>query len=223
MNIKPRRALALFACVLALAGHAVVAAEPAPAAAPAKEQPAPSKPSEPSSDAGKKRDPAKPATPDPNVSRDVSHYNLEKSQPAAAGYDVVAYFGPAGDGKEGRAVKGDERFTSTFRGITYRFSSAKNMELFISAPIRFEPAYGGWCAYAMSDGKKVEIDPKSFLVSDGRLYLFYKDFFTDTRSKWVKKEMELNPRADKAWKKISGEDPPSDDDRACPLCLPKKK
>ncbi len=160
--------------------------------------------------------------PDPNLSRDVAHYNLEKGKPAAQGYDVVAYFGTAGDGKDGKPVKGEERFAYTYRGATYWFATAKNKDLFASAPAAFEPAYGGWCAFAMADGKKVEIDPKSYLISDGRLYLFYKDFFTDTRSKWVKKEMELNPRADAAWKKISGEEPPSADEKKCPLCPDKK-
>ena len=215
-RLTPMRATSLSACLLAAASPATIAlatfepeAKPAQTAAPAKEQAKP--------------DATTPSpAPDPNVSRDVSQYNIEKGKPAASGYDVVAYFGPDGDGKRGEAKKGDERFAYTFRGIKYLFSSKKNLDLFASAPARFEPSYGGWCAYAMADGKKVEIDPKSFLVSDGRLFLFYKDFFNDTRSKWVKKEPELNPKADKSWKKISGEDPPSDDDKKCPLCPDKK-
>ncbi|MFN0011977.1 MAG: YHS domain-containing (seleno)protein [Phycisphaerales bacterium] len=160
-----------------------------------------------------------PAPPKPEApARDVKQYNLGKGGLAAQGYDVVAYFGPKGDGKGGEAKKGSEQFALTHGGVKYLFSSQANLELFKSAPGRFEPAYGGWCAFAMANDDKVEIDPKSFLVSDARLYLFYKGLFNDTRAKWVKKEMELNPKADKAWKKISGEEPPSEEAKKCPLC-----
>jgi hypothetical protein len=83
------------------------------------------------------------------------------------------------------------------------------IEKFKKNPKKFEPAYGGWCAYAMGKtGEKVEIDPASFKITDGRLFLFYKDFFTDTRDKWSKDEKPLNQKADTNWKKTSGEDAP---------------
>lgn len=160
-------------------------AEPAPAAAPASE----AKP-----DDGK----------DPNVRRDVSQYNLERGKPAIQGYDPVAYF-PEGGGKP---AKGDAKFAYAYRGVTYHFVNQKNLDAFKAEPTKFEPAYGGWCAYAAANSDKVEIDPTSFKITDGRLFLFYKGFLNDTRASWVKEEAKLTPKADAYWKKIAHEDPP---------------
>ncbi|MBL8759504.1 MAG: hypothetical protein JNK35_13880 [Phycisphaerae bacterium] len=144
---------------------------------------------------------------DPSVRRDVSHYNLEKdkAKPAIQGYDPVAYF-PGPTGSPGEAKKGSKDFAYTYRGVTYWFATRANLEAFKKEPAKYEPAYGGWCAYAMgATGEKVEIDPKSFKITGGRLYLFYKDFFNDTRAKWSKDEKNLNGKADANWKKTSGE------------------
>lgn len=131
----------------------------------------------------------------------LKEYNLEKGV-ALDGYDPVAYFEAGG----GKPTKGKKDLTTAYRGVTYRFASAEHKELFLENPAHFEPAYGGWCAYAMADGSKVEVDPKSFLIEDGRLLVFYKGFFNDTRKKWKKQGgRELAPKADKAWKKILDE------------------
>jgi YHS domain-containing protein len=100
--------------------------------------------------------------------RDVSQFNLDEKGVALSGYDPVAYFEEGG----GKAAKGKADLALTHRGVTYRFSSAANRELFEKEPARYEPDYGGWCAYAMASGEKVEIDPKSFLVTDGVLTVY---------------------------------------------------
>ncbi len=114
----------------------------------------------------------------------LEHYNVSKKSLALEGYDPVAYF-PAHGGK---ATKGLESITAVHRGITYRFATEANKAAFLKDPAAFEPQYGGWCAWAMSDGKgdKVDVDPKSFVVEDGKLYLFYDGFFGDTRKSWTK-------------------------------------
>ena len=134
--------------------------------------------------------------------RDVSHFNLDKTGLALEGYDPVAYFEEGG----GVAKKGSKAFELRHRGVLYRFASEKHRGLFEKKPDRYEPAYGGWCAYAMASGEKVEIDPKSFLVTDGTLTVFYKGFFNDTRKKWLKKPAELKKKADARWKAL--EEPP---------------
>lgn len=136
--------------------------------------------------------------------RAVDQYNVTKSRPALAGYDPVAYF-PVGGAKP---AKGKPEFEHTDRGITYRFATLENMELFRSNPDRFIPAHGGWCSWAMAaDGSRVEVDPKSYLIADGRLFLFYKDILNDTRAKF-QKETALNiARADANWKRLTGEAP----------------
>ncbi len=136
--------------------------------------------------------------------RAVAQYNVTKSGPAIDGYDPVAYF-PEGGGK---ATKGDAKFAYAYEGATYRFASQANLDLFKADPAKYEPAYGGWCAYALgNDGSKVQIDPKSFTVENNRLFLFYKDFFTETRKSWLKDGKNLLPKAEANWKKATGEDP----------------
>ncbi len=137
--------------------------------------------------------------------RNPAKWNTEKSSRLAIdGYDPVAYF-PEGGGKPQR---GDEKIIASADGVTYRFANTKNRDLFHANPSRFQPAFGGWCAWAMLDGEQVEIDPKSFIVKGDRLLLFYNGFFADTRSKWIKGDHAAeSAKADAAWKKLSGESP----------------
>lgn len=139
---------------------------------------------------------------------DYAQLNVDKQGLALSGYDPVAYF-PEGGGKP---AKGKPEITFVSGGVTWRFASEKNRELFQKTPARFEPAYGGWCAWAMVDSDKVEVDPDSFLIEDGRLLLFYDSFFADTRKRWLKKGgATLKPKADAAWKKILETKPPPTD------------
>jgi len=132
----------------------------------------------------------------------LSHYNLEKGL-AISGYDPVAYFRVGG----GKAREGDPKISTTWRGVTYRFASARNRERFLASPRRLEPAFGGWCAWAMREGEKVEIDPDRFLVENGRLLLFYDGFFgPNTLKKWQKGDGDALGRSSaKEWQGISGE------------------
>jgi YHS domain-containing protein len=124
-------------------------------------------------------------------------YNLEKGL-AIAGYDPVAYF------TQNKAVKGSATHAVSHQGVTYRFASAANKELFSKSPDKYEPAYGGWCAYAMgATGEKVEVDPETFELRDGKLYLFYNRYFTNTLPKWQKDEPNLKRRADQSWMKLT--------------------
>lgn len=130
--------------------------------------------------------------------RDVRPFNLDKHKLAIEGYDPVAYFSEGG----GKPLKGSDKITLTHRGVVYRFASEANKALFAKTPDKFEPQYGGWCAWAMAQGEKVEVDPKSFKITDGKLYLFYKSFFSDTREKWLKDEFVSTKKADANWKSI---------------------
>jgi YHS domain-containing protein len=125
-------------------------------------------------------------------------YNIDKSKLALAGYDPVSYFrsGPA---------EGKREITSQFEGITYRFANADNKKEFDASPAKYKPTYGGWCATAMAEGKKVEVDPKNYKIVNGRLYLFFKAWYHDALTDWNKDEKKLKTQADAAWKKISGE------------------
>lgn len=126
-----------------------------------------------------------------------SAYNLEKSGLAIQGYDPVAYF------TEHKAIEGKKEISTSFNGVTYRFSSEANRNLFKADPAKYEPQYGGWCAYAMgAKGEKVEIDPATFKVLDGKLYLFYNRVFNNTLPKWNSDEAHLKHNADRNWPKF---------------------
>lgn len=132
-----------------------------------------------------------------NGNKRTAHFNLE-NKVAIQGYDPVAYF------KQGKAVKGKKNLAASYEGVVYYFSSAANKELFLNNPSGYEPQYGGWCAYAMGDsGEKVEINPETFKIVDGKLYLFYNAFFNNTLKTWNKNEAVLKKKADASWKKIS--------------------
>lgn len=120
-------------------------------------------------------------------------FNLEKGL-AIQGYDPVSYF------NDHKAVKGKKEFAVNAEGVIYYLSSAVNKDLFIKNYKKYEPQYGGWCAYAMgATGEKVEIDPKTFKIIDGKLFLFYNSFFNNTLTKWNKDEAHLHEQADKNW------------------------
>ena len=126
----------------------------------------------------------------------IKHFNLEGNL-AIQGYDPVAYF------LQGKAIKGSKDLAVLHEGILYYFSSVSNKEEFKKDPKKYEPQYGGWCAYAMgAENEKVNVDPKTFKIVDGKLYLFYNRFFNNTLPEWNKNEVNLKSMADKNWTTI---------------------
>ena len=123
-------------------------------------------------------------------------YNLEKGL-AIQGYDPVVYI------TERKAMKGDPKISLNYAGITYYFSSRQHLDLFKKSPSAYEPQYGGWCAYAMgAKGEKVEVDPETFKIIQGKLYLYYNAYFNNTLKSWNKNEAALKAKADANWKRI---------------------
>jgi YHS domain-containing protein len=130
-----------------------------------------------------------------NDNKRITQFNLEKKV-AIQGYDPVAYF------KQGKALKGKKELVATYEGVIYQFSSVANKDLFVKNAASYEPQYGGWCAYAMgSSGEKVEINPETFKIIDGKLFLFYNAYFNNTLKSWNKDEVSLKAKADANWKK----------------------
>lgn len=124
--------------------------------------------------------------------------NITKTGLAIEGYDPVAYF------TAGEAIEGKKDITASDAGVTYYFASTKNRDLFKADPAKYAPQYGGWCAYAMgANGEKVEVDPETFKVLNGKLYLFYNKYFNNTLKTWNKDESALKKKADANWTKFS--------------------
>jgi YHS domain-containing protein len=100
------------------------------------------------------------------------------------------------------AAKGSKDLTAVFEGVTYRFSSEANCQKFVEEPADFVPAYGGWCASAMSFGRKVDIDPESYVVENGRLFLFYLGIRGDGKKDWLDNQPKWKHDADVEWDKL---------------------
>jgi hypothetical protein len=89
------------------------------------------------------------------------------SDTAIDGYDTVAYF------TQGKPVVGDKKFELLWRDANWRFANQKNLDLFKQNPQKYAPQYGGYCAWAMADGKTAGIDPDAWHIEDVKLYLNY--------------------------------------------------
>lgn len=84
---------------------------------------------------------------------------------AINGYDPVAYH------TVGAPTKGSAEFKAEFKGALYKFSSAENLAAFEADPMKYAPAFGGWCAVGASKGKKIPTQAEFFQVVDGQQYL----------------------------------------------------
>jgi YHS domain-containing protein len=113
--------------------------------------------------------------------------NLDKTGVAIQGYDPVAFI------TDNKPVKGKPEFPARHNGALYYFASKEHRDRFKADPARYEPAFGGYCAYGVSKGKLVEIDVDAFQIVDGRLLLQYSkgvrdDFNKDTKGNLAKAE-----------------------------------
>jgi YHS domain-containing protein len=130
-----------------------------------------------------------------NISVRKKEFLLEKGL-AINGYDPVAYFAKM-------PMLGKNDINYIFEGIKYQFATIANLNTFKTNPTKYEPQYGGWCAFAMGEkGEKIEIDPETYKIVDGKLYLFFHPFYKNTLSSWNKNEKELKIKADAHWAKF---------------------
>jgi YHS domain-containing protein len=109
---------------------------------------------------------------------------------AIQGYDPVAYF------TEGKPVYGKPEFTHDFAGATWQFASAANRDAFAAEPERYAPQYGGYCAWAVSEGYTASTDPAAWRIEDGKLYLNYSK---SVQSRWARDIPGNISKADANW------------------------
>lgn len=125
----------------------------------------------------------------------IKNFNIKNSL-ALEGYDPVSFF-------SGKPQEGKSQYKLSSKGITYYFIDQTNLGKFKADPEKYEPAYGGWCAYAMGEsGEKVKVDPETFKIVDGKLYLFYNFWGNNTLTDWNENENGLKSKADQNWRKI---------------------
>ncbi len=124
-----------------------------------------------------------------------NNFNVKRAI-AIEGYDPVSYF-------DNKPAQGESKWTYNFNGVVYQFNNAANLAKFKSNPEKYEPSYGGWCAYAMGEsGEKVKVDPETFKIVDGHLCLFYNFWGNNTLVEWNKNEKTLKAKAEQNWKNI---------------------
>jgi YHS domain-containing protein len=128
-------------------------------------------------------------------------YSADSSEPPVApvnatdgvglkGYDPVAYF------TDGQPTEGISQYSFQWKGITYRFASAENMQRFKADPQKYLPQYGGYCAYAMSINRIADISPTEWTIFGGKLYL-NNNFIS--QSLWSLNKSGRTEAADRNW------------------------
>ncbi len=115
---------------------------------------------------------------------------------AIRGFDPVAYF------TEGKPVEGASDFTHTWMDAQWFFASAENRDAFAAEPERFAPRYGGYCAWAVSQGYTASIDPEAWSIVDDRLYLNYSK---SVRRQWEKNIPGNISKANRNWPRLLAE------------------
>lgn len=109
---------------------------------------------------------------------------------AIGGYDPVAYFA------QGQAVPGEPQFHHVWNGAKWLFSSAENRDAFAADPAKYAPQFGGYCAYAVSEGYTANSDPTVWSVVDDRLYLNYNEAVAE---RWSAEQAVRIQTAQKNW------------------------
>lgn len=115
------------------------------------------------------------------------------SNTGAGGYDTVSYF------ETGTPTKGSSDYTTQYQGATWRFANAENLARFEDNPERYAPAYGGYCAWAVSQGYLAKGDPQHWSIRDGRLYLNYNRSVHD---QWLEDPDGFIRKADTNWPEV---------------------
>ena len=113
-----------------------------------------------------------------------------KSKLALDGYDAVAYF------NGGKPTKGNDGHKVSWNGATWRFASEENKAAFEADPQRYAPQYGGYCAWAVSEGYTAKGDPNHWRIVDGRLYLNYN---ASVQKSWDKDAPGHIAKGDRNW------------------------
>ncbi|MCW9045175.1 MAG: YHS domain-containing protein [Alphaproteobacteria bacterium] len=103
----------------------------------------------------------------PAIAKEKPIYTSTLSTLAVSGYDSVAYF------TDGKPVKGKKVFTYKWKDTKWRFANAENLAKFKANPDSFAPQYGGYCAWAVSQGYTAPTDPEAWQIVGGKLYLNY--------------------------------------------------
>jgi len=132
----------------------------------------------------------------PSAFAEAPVYTAKKNNVAVQGYDPVAYF------TVGEPTKGSDAFTTTYHGAEFHFASQDNLDTFLADPEAYAPQYGGYCAWAIADGKYAKGSAKHWAIVDGKLYLNYN---RGIQKKWNKDVPGFITRGDAQWSELQPE------------------
>lgn len=130
-------------------------------------------------------------TPAPSV--DVATFINKDDSIAIKGTDPVAYF------TKSQAVQGNADFAYEWNDAIWHFASTENRDLFSANPEKYAPKYGGYCAWAASQGYTADIDPEAWTIVDGSLYL---NFNKKIQERWEKDIPGFISDADSKWESV---------------------
>ena len=116
--------------------------------------------------------------------------NLDKNGVAIQGYDPVAFF------TQHKPVKGVQQFNSAFNGATYWFASAEDKHAFDKEPAKYEPQFGGYCAYGVSKGARAPVKIEAWQIVNDRLLMQYD---LDVKGEFNKDQQGTLKKADQNW------------------------
>ncbi|MEQ9314982.1 MAG: YHS domain-containing (seleno)protein [Henriciella sp.] len=120
-------------------------------------------------------------------------YTGNFSNTAVQGHDPVAYF------TDGKPVKGSKEFTAEYQGAEFRFATADNLAAFKADPAKYAPQYGGYCAWAISQGYAAKGDADHWKIVDGKLYLNYNKKIQED---WEQDQASYIVQADTNWPEV---------------------
>ena len=120
------------------------------------------------------------------------HLNKGKAG-ALSGYDPVAYF------TVGKPTKGAGSISASYEGATWYFASEANRATFQAGPAQYAPQYGGYCAWAVSQGYNASADPEAWKIVDGKLYVNYSQ---SVAANWAKDIPTNISKANANWPKV---------------------
>ena len=131
--------------------------------------------------------------------------NLSDGRLALEGYDPVSYF-------DRQPARGSAEITASHDGIRYRFTNSANRARFLADTGRYQPRFGGWCAFGMGVDEtemqvareRYPVDPESYEIYRDELYLFYRSPFIDGRELWRRHPERYRRRAEETWERLSG-------------------
>ena len=126
-------------------------------------------------------------------SSSIPPVNMTSKGVAIKGYDPVAYFSDNGP------VRGVPEFKYVWKSAEWRFASSDHLEMFKKDPEKYAPGYGGYCAYAISQGRTADIDPGAWTISEGKLYL---NLDKDVQRLWEKDMQKYIRKADENWPRM---------------------